>query len=110
MLSWILRGLRTGILTTPYPKRPEPMPPAYRGALRVAADRCRPEASAPCVAVCLPHALTLDGGRLRLDLGRCITCGYCVAACPAGALTLTPEYELATRMHDDLLTEVATDG
>lgn len=110
MLSWILRGLRTGILTTRYPKQAEPMPPNYRGALRLDPERCRPEVSPPCVAVCLPRALSLEDGRLHLDLGRCITCGYCVSACPNGAFSLTPEYELAVRDPVDLVTEVSWHG
>jgi formate hydrogenlyase subunit 6/NADH:ubiquinone oxidoreductase subunit I len=109
MPNWILRGLRTGIVTTRYPKRAEPMPVNYRGAVRIDPERCRPETSPPCVAVCLTQALSLHGERLRLDLGRCITCGYCVAACPNGAFVLTPEYELAVRRREDLITELVTD-
>jgi formate hydrogenlyase subunit 6/NADH:ubiquinone oxidoreductase subunit I len=106
MFGWITRGLRTGILTTRYPRERDSMPAAYRGAVRVSGERCRPETAAPCVAVCQPHALSLEEGALRVDLGRCITCGLCVAACPFEALIMTPEFELSARTREDLVTEV----
>jgi formate hydrogenlyase subunit 6/NADH:ubiquinone oxidoreductase subunit I len=64
------------------------------------------------VAVCLPGALSLatpagattdarpEG--LVLDYRRCIMCGLCIPACPAGALGMQPEYELAATGAADL--------
>lgn len=106
MLAWIWRGLRTGILTTPYPKGTESMPDAYRGRVIVEPDRCDPAACGACATACLPRAITVEHGVLRLDLGRCITCGYCIEACPAGALRMRPDFELATGARVDLVSEV----
>jgi pyruvate formate lyase activating enzyme len=39
-----------------------------------------------CVAACPQGALELTPDGLRIDRERCIACGTCVAACPAGAL------------------------
>jgi formate hydrogenlyase subunit 6/NADH:ubiquinone oxidoreductase subunit I len=110
MLGWIWRGVRTGVVTTQYPRRPATMPGAYRGRVVVDADRCDPRACRVCADVCLPRAITVEHGVLRLDVGRCITCGYCVDACPAGALQLRNDFELAVRLRADLITEIAGEG
>ena len=109
MLGWIWRGLRTGVITTTYPRSPDSMPQEYRGRVVVDPDRCDPGACRTCADVCLPRAITVEAGALRVDMGRCITCGYCVEACPAGALQLRPDFELAVRARGDLITEVLTE-
>lgn len=107
MLGWILQGLRTGIVTTRYPARREPQPAGVRNRLVVDPGRCRPSACAACVDACPTGALAIVGGRLRLDVGACVQCGLCVERCPNGALSFAPEYELAVRDRNDLVTEVA---
>jgi formate hydrogenlyase subunit 6/NADH:ubiquinone oxidoreductase subunit I len=114
MLSWVRRGLRTGVLTTRYPAVDERMPEGFRGRPVLDASRCLADhGCTACVEVCLPDALSLrevaDGTngtgngsiQLTLDYGRCIMCGLCVAACP-DALRMTEDYELAARHRNDL--------
>jgi Fe-S-cluster-containing hydrogenase component 2 len=37
------------------------------------------------------EALSLDGGRVIVDMNRCIGCGLCVSTCPTGSLVLVPK-------------------
>lgn len=112
-LAWLTKGLRTGVVTTRYPAAPEPQPAQWRGRPVLDPAACR--AAAGCVActtACLPRALRVEASvgalvgappdRLVLDYGRCIVCGLCVPACPAGALQMQPDYELAVRRATDL--------
>ena len=100
-LRWIWRGIRTGIVTTRYPKAPEAMPARWRGVVAIDRMRCEPESTIPpCVAACMPRALSLghgQDGRLELafDQLACIACGRCVAACPADAVRMTADFELS---------------
>ncbi len=48
---------------------------------------CRACDDPPCVRVCPTDALRLrEGGGVRLDIGKCIGCGYCRDACFIGAI------------------------
>ena len=41
--------------------------------------------------------------RYVYEVGACMMCGLCVAACPYDAIEMSHEYELATRDRDDLV-------
>jgi Ni,Fe-hydrogenase III small subunit len=98
--------LRQGYRTMRYPSA-SPPPARFRGRPRLAADAC-----ASCLAAsgaCPTGALALrgaggKGGRApSIDLGACLFCGDCEAACPRHALTFTKDYRLAVRERGDLL-------
>lgn len=104
-LGWLVKGFRTGVVTTRYPAAPEPQPPGWRGRPVLDPGACQaPSGCTACVAVCLPGALRLESDCLVLDYGRCIMCGLCVPACPADALRMEPDYELAVSAAPELLT------
>lgn len=106
MLGWIGQALRTRIVTTGYPRRPEPQPPGVRNRLVLDPGRAELAELERCAAVCPTAALTVRDRTVRLDLGRCIQCGHCVEASESGALRFDSDYELAVRDRRDLVTEV----
>jgi Ni,Fe-hydrogenase III small subunit/NAD-dependent dihydropyrimidine dehydrogenase PreA subunit len=61
-------------------------------------DGCR-----ACADACPTDAITLEGGGLRLDLGRCLFCTDCTEACPTGAVRFAQDHRLATRQREDLV-------
>jgi Ni,Fe-hydrogenase III small subunit/NAD-dependent dihydropyrimidine dehydrogenase PreA subunit len=85
-----------------YPaEAPPPMPAHYRGVPRIDQAKC-PEGCQACADACPTDAITLAGGRVALDLGRCIFCPECEAACPESAISFTDDYRLAVRDRLDL--------
>jgi Ni,Fe-hydrogenase III small subunit/ferredoxin len=79
MSIWPLRGLRDGVVTTRWPGRADDYADAWRGPVTV-----RPgitEATVPADA-CPTGAIDVTGGQVRVDQGKCILCGRCVAAQP----------------------------
>jgi formate hydrogenlyase subunit 6/NADH:ubiquinone oxidoreductase subunit I len=108
MLRWILRGLRTGVLTTRYPKHPEPIPPPFRGAPQVNPVQLSPRVCEELEAACPTGAFSYDRavGALTLDYGKCIFCGLCAQALPS-VVHMSTTYELAVRQREDLHTEYA---
>ncbi len=79
-MAWLARGLRSGVLTTAYPRRPDGYGPGYRASVTVAAG-ARP-GHLELDGLCPTAAITHQAGRLRLDQGQCILCGRCVAFRP----------------------------
>ena len=86
-MPWALRGLRNGVLTTRWPRRPDPYADEFRGAVAVRIGSAVNGASeaervAGVAADCPTGAITVQDGPTRLDRGRCILCGRCVTAAP----------------------------
>ncbi len=94
-MPWIPRGLRDGIVTSPYPRRPDGYGAEFFGHVELARasdDRSPTRAAhaahaahgevAEAVAACPTGAIRLDGDDVVLDRGRCILCGRCVALAP----------------------------
>ena len=79
MSIWVLRGLRDGVVTTRWPARPDPYADGWRGPARPLA------VSAPADGLdglCPTGAISVAGTSVRVDQGKCVLCGRCVAERP----------------------------
>ena len=117
-MPWIPRGLRHGIVTSGYPRRPDGYGPGFFGHVEVAPVRGDnseapvrgdgSEALASAVAGCPTGAITRDGDGVRLDRGRCILCGRCVALAPS-TFRADPGFETAGFARRALVVPAAED-
>ena len=99
MIEWILRGLRTGRVTTAYPRKPDPAPAGFAGSVEVLDAENAPSGIAD---VCPTKAISVGGGKLALDRGRCVLCGACVRA-DRKRFRFVPTYETASRARGRLI-------
>jgi Ni,Fe-hydrogenase III small subunit/ferredoxin len=79
MSIWVLRGLRDGVVTTRWPARSDPYADGWRGPARPLA------VAAPADGLdglCPTGAISVAGTSARVDQGKCILCGRCVADRP----------------------------
>ena len=83
MSIWVLRGLRDGVVTTRWPARPDDYADTWRGPARPVPAAVSSDPEAALEALCPTGAITAErGGNVRVDQGRCILCGRCVAERP----------------------------
>ena len=102
MLKALLARARQGHRTMRYPDGPPPALPAhFRGMPRIDPARCA-DGCRSCAEACPTNAVAVAGGRVTIDLGRCIFCPECEAACPEGAISFTDDYRLAANRREDL--------
>ncbi len=116
-MVWVLRGLREGIVTSRYPRRPDGYGDGFRASVSVAAPSYprRADEEDELAALC-PTGAIHSADRLRVDRGSCIVCGRCVEAAP-DRFSFDPSPELSTlgrqalvvpRDDDDGLADVRT--
>ncbi len=109
MFEILKKTLKTATATTKYPGKPDIAPPGFRGKPLLISDRCT--YCGECAEVCPPGViwLTEEKGAKKLALSYCgcIFCGRCEEACQYGAVKLTQEYEIASKIKDDLLTSIS---
>jgi len=74
---WVLRGLREGVVTTRWPRRADEYADSWRGPVTVIGDTDAHGIDALC-----PTGAIDAVDRVRVDQGRCILCGRCVAQRP----------------------------
>lgn len=96
-MPWIPRGLRDGIVTTCYPRRPDGYGEGFRGTIVVhhVAERDVSTRGAPAAAACPTGAIWSEDGQLRLDRGRCILCGRCAGIYPE-AFEISSDFEVSS--------------
>jgi Ni,Fe-hydrogenase III small subunit/Pyruvate/2-oxoacid:ferredoxin oxidoreductase delta subunit len=105
MLDLIRERLRQGSRTTRYPRGPAPRPSdRFRGLPVIDPSRCT-GSCAGCGEGCPTGAIRTGASpqELSLDLGRCLFCPECTASCPAGAISFTTDWRMATRDREGLV-------
>ena len=99
----LLARMRQGHRTVEFPEAPPALPDRFRGAPRIDPSRCI-EGCRACIEACPTEAVARDeASGMKLDLGRCLFCPECTAACPEGAIDYSGEYRLSARRRDDLV-------
>jgi Ni,Fe-hydrogenase III small subunit/ferredoxin len=86
--------------TIAYPAVVPALPDRFRGMPHVDEAKCQ-DGCRLCQEVCPTEAISLDGG-MTIDLGRCIFCTACQAACTPQAIRFTREFRLAARSRQGL--------
>jgi Ni,Fe-hydrogenase III small subunit/ferredoxin len=80
MSPWVLRGLRDGVVTTKWPAKPDEYASSWRGPAVVSQSG---QLAGDLAAICPTGAISAGPDQtVRLDQGRCVLCGRCVAARP----------------------------
>jgi Ni,Fe-hydrogenase III small subunit/ferredoxin-like protein FixX len=90
MSQWLVKGLRTGVKSTVYPRGAEHAAGVTPGL--PAASELGAKAAAALVARCPTHALDQSGGKVAVDYRRCIHCYRCARDTPQ-PLDWQPTYE-----------------
>ena len=94
-MPWIPRGLREGIVTSRYPRRPDGYGKGFRGAMVVHVGRDGDPRAALAAEACPTQAISIERGQPRLDRGRCILCGRCAELYPQ-VFGFDPSFETST--------------
>jgi Ni,Fe-hydrogenase III small subunit/ferredoxin len=105
---WVLRGVRNGVVTTRWPRRRDGYADGQRGPARVLTGP--PAVAADLPELCPAGAISYSAGEgLRLDQGKCILCGRCVAGRP-DVFTWSHGPAVASLIRPGLVTPQVSDG
>ncbi|MBI5630699.1 MAG: 4Fe-4S dicluster domain-containing protein [Elusimicrobia bacterium] len=111
MIDILKNRLKQGYRTSDFPDGDPGLPERFRGRPLIRRELCAAGCAA-CIDACPTSALETrqadakEGGQrdfLALDLGRCLFCAECTAACPEGAVAFTKDHRLAASRREDLL-------
>ena len=95
MANWVLKGLRTGIKSSVYPRSFDSSPGLTPG--RPIETPLKSETAADAlVARCPTHAIARQNGGIMIELGRCVHCFRCQREVKDPA-SWQPDYEWATQ-------------
>lgn len=102
MLKVISARLQQGFRTSGYPSVAPTLPPRFRGLPVLRGGDCASSCGL-CESVCPTSALKYQDGVGSIDMGRCLFCGECAAACSESKISFSGEYRLSTGSRSDLV-------
>jgi Ni,Fe-hydrogenase III small subunit/NAD-dependent dihydropyrimidine dehydrogenase PreA subunit len=102
MLNIVRARLQQGCRTVGFPTEAPVLPERFRGRPTFDESRC-PDGCRACVDACPTGAIFAETRGLAIDLGRCLFCTDCEAACPAGALRHAADHRLAASDRQSLV-------
>jgi len=100
MFSIFRERFRQGYRTNPFPKKEPVLSERFRGLPQLNQAKCK-SGCHDCEKCCPTGAISRQGDKMVLDLGRCLFCADC-KGCPHGAVTFSTDYRLAVNNRDDL--------
>jgi Ni,Fe-hydrogenase III small subunit len=105
MLDFLRNRWIQGTRTSPFPQGGADFPERFRG--RPSRDSSRCPADCRDCREAAPSSLFAAGpdGRAALDLGACLFSPEESAACPHGSISYTPDFRLAARRREDLVSD-----
>lgn len=92
--------------TFSYPDEPLVLPERFRGYPEISDETLGDRELAACIEGCPFKALEGEGGRLQLDLGRCLFCADCPAA---EQLCFSNDFRLAVSTREELQVQAGQD-
>lgn len=98
-MPWLLKGLRDGVVTTGYPRRPDEYASSFPAAI---VPHAGPAADEGLARICPTGAISVSDGVASVDRGRCILCLRCVASHPE-VFELRPGSEVARLEREELV-------
>ena len=87
MLQVSLARLKQGHRTVGYPAKDPVLPDRFRGLPVIDTAKCE-DGCRLCADACPTDAIEIGEDGARIDLGKCVFCGYCVEACPEDAIRM----------------------
>jgi len=103
MLNIIMARLKQRHRTIKYPRCPPVLPDRFQGLPVIDHTKFEKGAGVATGSVCPVGALAERGGKITIDLGRCLFCGECAKRYPEGAIHFTRNPRLASRDRQSLI-------
>ena len=102
MFKALATRIKQGKRTIPFPPREPVLSDRFLGRPEIDPSKCLSGCQA-CEESCPTRALSITKEGLHLDMGRCLFCGECRKACPAGVIDFGQDYRLSVRRREDLI-------
>ncbi|MEI6242207.1 MAG: NADH-quinone oxidoreductase subunit NuoB [Chlamydiota bacterium] len=99
MWKVLLTRFKQKFRTFGFPEHEPILPNKFRGLPKILThcSSCK-----ECEKNCPTKALSIEKGKHKIDLGKCLFCTNCSLSCSKGCISFTQDYRLSTRTKKDL--------